>query len=214
MRATSLRRTIASSVKLLPPVEKVEWIDLGEAERELYDFFKSKAAELASSLGKKHPGAGAAAARPGTKGDGNILSLINFLRLICDYGEKTLPVTAIESWRSKNSSVVDWQMMEQLSRRCSRCRGRVANLDDDAVLPCGHQICERCRQRIEDSEEGEIDEAGSCSICRNSVDDLSMEKAGNSSSSYRSAKATSLVQNILKEQKGGYDAPNPNPPKR
>ena len=205
VRATCLRRTIASSVKLPPPVERIEWLDLGDADRKLYDFFKSKAAEIASGLSKYRENA--ASVRSKTKGDENILSLINFLRLICGYGERILPVKAQEAWRSKNASAVDWQMMETLSRHCSGCGRRVANLDDDAVMPCGHHMCDKCKRRIEDSEEGELDEVEPCSICRDS--DETKKKTRDSLGSYQSAKATSLVQNILEEQKDGSDTPEP-----
>ncbi|SPO06912.1 uncharacterized protein DNG_09606 [Cephalotrichum gorgonifer] len=97
VNATCLRRTISSlgtaALQLAPLDEKIEWLDLGR-DNELYTFFKRKAASVASGFGKQRAG------NTGKdKGGENILSLLNFLRQICDYGERMLPVKALESWR-------------------------------------------------------------------------------------------------------------------
>ncbi|RYP73408.1 hypothetical protein DL770_007777 [Monosporascus sp. CRB-9-2] len=123
VRTTCLRRTIsgldAETLQLLPLEAKIEWIDLGDDE-ELYTFFKRKTASVASGLGKRRT-KGAKGSAGKVKGDENILSLINLLRLICDYGERMLPAKALVGWKQRDLSSLDWQAMEAMRCQCSRC---------------------------------------------------------------------------------------------
>ncbi|RYP70475.1 hypothetical protein DL771_005412 [Monosporascus sp. 5C6A] len=199
VRTTCLRRTIsgldAETLQLLPLEAKVEWIDLGD-DKELYTFFKRKTASVASGLGKRRT-KGAKGSAGKVKGDENILSLINFLRLICNYGERMLPAKALEGWKQRDLTSLDWKAMEAIGRQCSRCGERVRDAADRNILPCGHHVCKRCQLHAEEVDEGEADEALACLACRDS--NQIGEKKG-ALGAPRSAKAQALIRNILNQQ--------------
>ncbi|GIJ99468.1 hypothetical protein Aspvir_001600 [Aspergillus viridinutans] len=91
--ATAFRRTksmIKTTIKLPKKVEKIELVQLAGADRDLYEFFKAKASKTVDQL----------TATAGNKKE-NTLSLINFLRLICNHGENLLPESAINAWRTR-----------------------------------------------------------------------------------------------------------------
>lgn len=75
-------------------------MELDPGERNLYDFLKSRASSLL--VGEFTQRSKVDKARWGT-----MLSLIGFLRLICNHGEQLLPSTAIESWDNHNGSAID-----------------------------------------------------------------------------------------------------------
>lgn len=193
VRATCLRRTIsglgAATLQLPLPEYKTEWLDLRHDEQ-LYTFFKRKTACIASGLGKRQ-------AKGKGKGDENILSLLNFLRLICDYGERMLPAKALEAWRNDNPSSIEWQAMDTMYHRCVGCGGRVGKVDDSSLLSCGHHVCGKCRRRVEEIDEGNVDDGEACSVCQDS-DQIGETKSVVGSS--RSAKAQALIRNVRGEQ--------------
>ncbi|RYP62494.1 hypothetical protein DL769_007273 [Monosporascus sp. CRB-8-3] len=209
VRTTCLRRTIsgldAETLQLLPLEAKIEWIDLGDDE-EIYTFFKRKTASVASGLGKRLT-KGAKGSAGKFKGDENILSLINFLRLICNYGERMLPAKALEGWKQRDLSSLDWQAMEAMRRQCSRCGERVRDAADGNILPCGHHVCKRCQLYAEEVDEGEADEALACLACGDS--NQIGEKKG-APGGPRSAKAQALIRNILNQQ----STPRASPPQK
>ncbi|RYP01741.1 hypothetical protein DL764_006103 [Monosporascus ibericus] len=209
VRTTCLRRTIsglgAETLQLLPLEAKIEWIALGDDE-ELYTFFKRKTASVASGLGKRRT-KGAKGAAGKVKCDENILSLINFLRLICNYGERMLPAKALEGWKQRDLSSLDWQAMEAMRRQCSRCGERVRDAADGNILPCGHHMCKRCQLYAEEVDEGDADETLACLACRDS--NQIGEKKGTLGAP-RSAKAQALIRNILNQQ----STPQASPPQK
>lgn len=203
VRATCIRRTICTSMEMQAPIERIAWVDLGEVDQELYNFFKSRAAELASGVNSYR--AKSAASRSRAIYDDNILRLINCLRLICDYGEKVLPTKAIEAWRSKSHCASYWKTTEQHSQQCSDCKEPVARFDDDSILSCGHGICDMCQQRIQEGEN--LDDVNDCLMCQ--AEDEAEDTVQGSSGSYQSAKVATLVRNILTEQSNSPGSQEP-----
>lgn len=126
--ATCLRRTknhIQDQLKLPPRVEKIEFVELDPEERSLYDFFKTRASSLV--VGKFTQRSEMDKARWGT-----MLSLIGFLRLICNHGEQLLPAAAIELWNNQNVSPVDFHCDET---DFDLERFEVSPIDDNPNLP-------------------------------------------------------------------------------
>jgi SNF2 family DNA or RNA helicase len=209
VRATCLRRTIsglnAEILQLLPPKSRIEWIRLGDDE-ELYKFFKLKTASVASGRGKNRA-KGVKDSVGRVKGDENILSLISFLRMICNYGERMLPAKALEAWRERDLSSIDWQAMETMQHRCAGCGGRVRDIDDGNILLCGHHVCEKCQLHAEEADEGELDEVLACSACRDSDQNGEHKQIIAAPGASRSAKAQALIRNILDQQSSPWASP-------
>ncbi|PVI01811.1 hypothetical protein DM02DRAFT_671025 [Periconia macrospinosa] len=106
VRTTCLRRTkesIGDVLNLPPRKEETESVQLHPHDQELYDFFKEKAAELAL-------GTSGSTLTPGilkSSKDGSVLSLLNFLRLICNHGRQVLPETALTIWNARDQPMTD-----------------------------------------------------------------------------------------------------------
>lgn len=202
VRATCLRRRKLLSngpLELPRRSEKVEWIVLSSEDRKLYEFFKLKTAELASEHLRCHPGTSKVGQRKST----NILTLINFLRLICDHGEHLLPQSALEAWKSRDSGSVDWQMMRVCKARCDKCE---VNLDEteapasiDFELQCQHLICPECAFR---GQEHGADDGPACPKCVEqnvSKGDSTISQLPRTSVR-PSAKVDALIRNLRQEQ--------------
>ncbi|KAJ6073167.1 Helicase C-terminal [Penicillium canescens] len=98
--ATCLRRTkshLQDQLELPPRVEKEQSVELDPWERSLYDFLKSRASSLV--VGKVTQRSQMDKARWGT-----MLSLIGFLRLVCNHGQQLLPPVATELYQERNPS--------------------------------------------------------------------------------------------------------------
>jgi len=180
-------------------VERIEEIELHQEDQVLYDFFKEKAAKIAAGLTKQDGGA----SRIGEGKSANILTLINFLRRICNSGEDLLPQSAVEAWRSRNDTSVDWQMMQNCKRICDSCNlireEDDLRSDDNPAFDCHHSICTNCSMQSENT----IDEVRKCPKCvatqvrpRNAFCILK-------SSSRFSTKVEALIQNLDAEQTMG-----------
>lgn len=103
--ATCLRRTkshIQDQLKLPVRVEKEHVVELDSGERSIYDFLKARASSLV--VGKFTQRSQMDKARWGT-----MLSLIGFLRLICNHGEQLLPGIATGLYHSHTLSAVDFR---------------------------------------------------------------------------------------------------------
>ncbi|KAI2626051.1 SNF2 family N-terminal domain-containing protein [Hypomontagnella submonticulosa] len=87
IRVTCLRRTKQKTLTLPHRLERVHEIYLHQEDQVLYDIYKKRCAEKAAGVGKRR---GESAS---LKGENNILSLITYLRYICDHGEQLLPDT-------------------------------------------------------------------------------------------------------------------------
>lgn len=119
VKATCLRRTkmmAGYSFDLPQRIENIEYIDLHPPDQELYDFFKTKTANIAAGVNPANR-----AAPIGNPKENNILALINFLRLICNHGKQLLPESALEAWKVEDSASVDWQMMRNCRKSCEIC---------------------------------------------------------------------------------------------
>ena len=106
VRTTCLRRTkgsIGDALRLPPRNEQIEFVSLHQQDQELYEFFKIRAAKLASGSRVFNP----ATATPKSSQDGSVLSLLNFLRLICDHGQQILPETALKIWNARDRTMSD-----------------------------------------------------------------------------------------------------------
>ncbi|KAL9115841.1 MAG: hypothetical protein Q9227_000209 [Pyrenula ochraceoflavens] len=214
IRATCLRRTkqsVNQSLELPKRLEKTEAIDLHPLDRELYDFFKDITATIAEN---NLPKTGGPSKYDDFK-DSNILSLINFLRLICNHGADLLPPLALAAWNTRDRSSVDWQMMQKWRSRCDLCNvdigTSILTYHDNARLSCEHTICASCaRQNTTNSTE-----EAACAKCaweRNSsvARDNRMPITGYVR---HSAKVEVLLRNLRQAQPAGHDLKPQHPPK-
>ena len=147
VKATCLRRTkrtIGDSVELPRRIEKTETVEFHRTDQELYNFFKEKTAKIAAGLLPSI----ASTSKFGQVKENNILSLINFLRLICNHGEQLLPRSALDAWKGRDSASIDWQMMQNCRRRCDICDADIEVTDflvsNNFELRCQHSICATC----------------------------------------------------------------------
>ena len=202
VRATCLRRrkSLKNGPFQLPRrSEKVEWIRLSPEDRELYKFFKSKTAKIASDISRRQPRAAKLDQQKGT----NILTLINFLRLICDHGEHLLPRSALEAWKSRDSGSIDWQMMRVCRARCDLCGVYVDEAEATALtdfeFQCHHSICSECAIR---SLEHGADDAPACPKCtKRTVNERDSTISQLPRTYFRpSAKVDALIRNLRQEQ--------------
>lgn len=199
IKATSLRRTKLSAnlaLKLPKKVEKVEWVSLTPEDRELYTFFEKKAAKIAAGLYQKNTKASTTPAEKET----NILSLINFLRLICNGGEKLLPNSAVTAWQSRSEESISWEMMKDSESKCELCHCSIAETDtqfaESIEFLCLHIICWKCRNNQEDEDTYETK-----SLCSTCLGSGTNEKSRFMNSDGVSPKLRLLLENIRKEQK-------------
>jgi hypothetical protein len=159
--ATCLRRTkdaVKDQLKLPRRIDREETIELDRTERELYDFFKVRTSSLVAGMFSEE-------SRANQPHQGNILPLINFLRLICDHGERLLPAPALKAWLSRDTSAFDWNILRSSGRNCSLCKVDISELQCPNALRyefCLHVICSKCA--IMDDEEDSMD-GDWCPIC-------------------------------------------------
>ena len=116
IKATCLRRTkkmIKKSLELPPRRERTEFIELNETDRELYTYFKERTAAIAASFLSPTT----EKAKSGGLEESNILSLINFLRLICNHGTDLLPPSVVAAWEARDGVSIDWQSMQRWKNR-------------------------------------------------------------------------------------------------
>ncbi|VUC36396.1 unnamed protein product [Clonostachys rosea] len=201
IKATSLRRTKLSAnlaLKLPKKVEKVEWVSLTPEEKELYTFFEKKAAKIAAGLDQKKSKASTTPAEKET----NILSLIKFLRLICNGGEKLLPSSAVTAWQSRSEESISWEMMKDSEGKCELCHCSIAETDtqfaENIEFLCLHIICWKCRNNQEDQDAYETN-----SFCPTCLDSGTKEKSHVMNSDGVSPKLRLLLENIRQEQNTG-----------
>lgn len=181
----------------------------------VYNFFKKKIIEIAAGLdtGKRK------ANGVKMKGDDNILSLINFLRLICNAGERLLPTKAQDAWRNRDLASIDWEPMQQFQSQCGRC-GRIVTRSNKCTtmsLPCGHHLCDRCDRRMEDGEEdGEsLDGTFPCLACQQPGQIGTKGVSKSALSGQRSQKMKVLIRNIFSDrERSDQGDGHPGPQKR
>ncbi|KAH0541601.1 hypothetical protein FGG08_003949 [Glutinoglossum americanum] len=204
--ATCLRRTkdtVKDQLKLPQRIDREETIELDRSEQELYDFFKVRTSGLVAGMFSKEKWAG-------QQHQGNILPLINFLRLICNHGEQLLPLPALEVWLSRDASPLDWNIMCSNDRRCALCKVDISRAQCTDTLRCEfclHVVCSKCAAT--DDEENSMDEDW-CPLCsRESANSRSQQFASSFSRDsdliavdYRpSTKVKALINNLQQEQR-------------
>ena len=204
--ATCLRRTkdaVKDQLKLPQRINRVETIELDSTERELYDFFKVRTSSLVAGMFSEESWAS-------QQHQGNILPLINFLRLICDHGERLLPAPALKAWLSRDASAFDWNILRSSGRNCALCKVDISKLQCSNALRyefCLHVICSKCA--ITDDEENSMDDDW-CPICnRESATPKSQQFANSLSKStdlmavdyWPSTKVKALLKNLRREQR-------------
>ncbi|KAH7009780.1 SNF2 family N-terminal domain-containing protein [Ilyonectria destructans] len=121
IRATCIRRTKEScglTLNLPSKTEVIEQVELDPDDQDLYNFFRDRTAKIAAGLSEDKTGQNRRV--PGRKRGRNILTLINFLRRICNHGQEMLPPSALQSWREKDNNV-DWGMMLLVGDSCEAC---------------------------------------------------------------------------------------------
>jgi len=147
VKATCLRRTkrsVERSCKLPQKVQKTEEIQFQEADQEIYNYFKKKTAKIAKGIFTSN----LKLSKHKQPEETNVLSLINFLRLICNHGELLLPAPALKAWRARDDRSVDWRMMQICRKRCHSCgvdMEETASVEPrDPGSPSESNICAEC----------------------------------------------------------------------
>ncbi|KAK2612781.1 hypothetical protein QQS21_001233 [Conoideocrella luteorostrata] len=204
IKATCLRRTkkLIKTCQLPHRHERIEWVELAPEDRELYKFFEKKAANIASGFNKYQPGYSI----DNCQADTNILSLINFLRLICDHGEELLPQSALQAWKSSNRHLIGARIVQAIRTKCDFCRGVVHDFGTQSVatLDCPnlHVICQPCRIKM--IKTGFSTES-SCPKCLNITtdDECASQTTPVATFPRLSPKVKSLIDNIGREQAPG-----------
>lgn len=214
--ATCLRRTkklVDKSLELPHRLERTEAIELHQADRELYTYFKDITATIAAGNSSQARGS----SKYDDFKDSNILALINFLRLVCNHGKDLLPPSALASWNTRDRTSIDWQIMRNWRSRCSLCRADTEiskSINHDTTrLSCEHIICASCaRQNTRDS----VEEESGCPVCALERDDATApnSRAPASGLVRPSAKVEALLKNLREERASRSDLTPQNVPKR
>ncbi|KAM0344159.1 hypothetical protein ACHAPU_007881 [Fusarium lateritium] len=195
VRATSLRRTMVhngESLGLQPVVEIVRWVDMGPEDAEIYRFFQEKSFQIAK---KKHIAKKSKKKLSTVAGDTNILSLILFLRLICNYGKILLSNSAIRAWNARDYEAMGDCMDQQFQVTCSRCNRSLAQSSDYETLSCDHLICLSCQPPDREDSIGDVGTFGECHVCQASSDENDIL-----SEPIRSVKVQALISNLCSQQ--------------
>jgi SNF2 family DNA or RNA helicase len=201
VKATCLRRTkriLVNSCVLPKRTERVEWVNFHKADRDVYKFFKEKCANMAQG---SSPSASGSAKLEKHKA-GNLLSLINFLRLICNHGEHLLPQSALNAWNTRDEAGIDWRVMENFQTKCAICD---TDIEDELTLDscgydssCQHLICAMCALQREDTPEKE-DPCPKCAASHPPRGDSDNVSPTNEAV-LPSAKMKALIRNLRNEQ--------------
>ena len=155
VKATCLRRTkdsIVNSLKLPKKEEINKVFELDTGERELYDFFRRRAAVIALSIErakKSKARQSRVTSGWGSSTGSSILPLIGHLRRICDHGQSLLPASAVRAWQDRDIEAAQWGDMAMWSQKCDLCGTELEEDGSDVQasieLSCGHAICAKCR---------------------------------------------------------------------
>lgn len=197
MRRT--KETLDTGLQLPGRVDREEQLNLGRKDRALYDFFRARAASFLSGL--------LSAGRPDTAPApqrGNILTLINFLRVICNHGEMLLPPSAVQIYRDRYSPQPETSSSQKvaLGSICddgyrNRNDGRTDTLEFPPYASSQHKtgccIDERHGIPTTHSHQPLCQPCSGNSPDRNPVNHLP------------SAKVARLIDNIRREQQGNLE---------
>jgi SNF2 family DNA or RNA helicase len=202
IKATCLRRRkalIGDSLELPRRLEVTENVELHQTDSKLYEFFKIKTAKMAAS----HSSLKGRTPEIESFKESNILSLINFLRLICNHGKLLLPQSALEIWTNRDNTSFDWQTMRNWIKRCDMCEAELELRDyvasNGSNPPCEHSICSKCSSQ---SKYSTVEEESICPKCAS--ESRTTNKPGLQSPSRipirPSAKIEALLRNLRPNQ--------------
>ncbi|PYH80229.1 hypothetical protein BO82DRAFT_433433 [Aspergillus uvarum CBS 121591] len=185
--ATAFRRTkktLDSALQLPKKVERSELVHLTAADQEVYDYFKAKASKTAAELSGE-------ALNPGKQaGADTTLALINILRLICDYGERLLPKSALEQWRNRDRHA------DVITGPCGSVGGY---LNEEGFVPDNRSTPTRDKAAGSSAKPGDVyDAIGRATY---SPGEMAMEGCPESSLGL-SPKMIALLKNLETEQRG------------
>lgn len=217
IKAVCLRRThklLQSTFQLPHHDEREVWVELTPKDRALYRFIEKKTAAIASGFYRQEPGYSAA-----NRKDTNIVSLINFLRLICDHGESLLSPSAIEAWKNKRNGSIDWEMMQATQQVCELCGDVLDDAESQTAasldFPCLHCICVIC---CEKAKSGAVETEWLCPKCTEQVPELDEWNSPSAKSTappiLPSPKVKALIENLRQEQGSSKQSKAKQPVKR
>ena len=156
VRATCLRRTkrsAAVSFELPKTVQKTELVKLVGEDQDLYDIFQQKTAEIAAGMDKDK----SERAKPRMARDGNMLALMNFLRLICDHGKDLLPFKALKICEGAGKlSSLDWAALRTLRKTCHVCGAEVEEVGSSPSDDSSRFTCTTCLTVNEEDNTGRL----------------------------------------------------------
>lgn len=138
--ATCLRRTkqhVKNQLSLPRRTDKEHLVELKTSERLLYDFFKTRASSLVARS-TVH------CAALEKRGLGNILTIINSLRLICNHGEELLPQSSVELWKNRDTFTDDLN----LQNIASKFSTEASHSHDPHILPLATTKSEQVSSKV------------------------------------------------------------------
>ena len=199
IRATCLRRTkrmLRDSCELLKRTERIEEVEFYDIDRDLHAFFQEKCAKMAEGISTTEQ----ILPEAGRRKEGNLLSLINFLRLICDHGLQLLPQSALDAWNARDGTSINWQMLQSCRKRCCICNTDIDDADSSngSELRCQHWICTICASQSESI----YGEEGFCPRCATSPSSRDVTSCPSPDAIFipPSAKIEALLRNLRTEQ--------------
>lgn len=200
MAATCLRRTknvVREELGLTQRTIRECPVQLNPGDREIYDFFKTNASHLVAGM-------------LSNKAGGNILPIINTLRLICNHGQRLLPQFALEAWKKRcNSRTTPGLETLESSRSCFSCGTDVSSNEALSDFACSHRLCANCAES--DDGQSTLLDSLVCPLCAQESSRAVEEVMPN----YQpSAKVKALLENLRLEQGDFTFSPNEKPTKR
>ncbi len=190
--ATCLRRTKDScdlALNLPSRTEKTELVSLHGDDQELYDFFKGKTTRIAVGMDQ---GKGSTA-QSGDREKGNILSLMNILRFICNHGKEMLPAAALNVCKQTPNAYIDWKLVQDTNTACGMC-----GQDLEETTQISQVLCASCIVLSDDTSQdfgtGRSQQHGDITDGKRSKSD------SRTRASRPSAKVEALITNLKTEQ--------------
>jgi SNF2 family DNA or RNA helicase len=201
IRATCLRRTkdlIQHGLQLPPKMERVQNIELSQEDKALYEFFKNQTSMFMSgrfSNGKPE--------KSSPLHRGNILSLINILRRLCDGGTQMLPREALNAWRERDTMPL-FHTFESTDKKCHQCGLQIPDGSPSEILGIdgicdSHSFCDRCLITLSVCSLCERDDSSYNSYSRQKTPS-SQEICTATPTSYPPSKVQALLANLKAEQ--------------
>lgn len=207
VKITCLRRTkkaIGHTLTLPERAEQTEALEFHPRDLDIYNFFKERAAVIAT----RNSSEDRVAANSTQSRENNILSLINFLRLICNHGSALLPQSAISTWIPRDFASADWQMKQKWHPRCDLCDGDIegAGASIRSFRDCENLICLACATSRDQSNL--IDENMTCPKCFQGSHDSEDRVPPDSqmAPAAPSPKIEALLRNLHREQRQAGDS--------